>query len=81
MRFSNLKYQEFFIDSFLFIFIFQDIRIGNIGLAGYGLNDEDRRKVQRFDTIFDDSSKQLDHFNDTIGFFVAKFIKEKTIDS
>ena len=68
----------------LFVFIFfQDIRIGNIGLASYGLNDEEREKVQRFDTIFDDSSKQLDHFNDTIGFFVAKFIKgeEKIIDA
>lgn len=44
-------------------------RVGGPGLSGMGLNDTERSYVRRFDP--DDS----DH--DTIGFFVAKFVKQK----
>jgi len=45
------------------------IPIGLSGLKGCGLNDEERKKVRRFDPSDTDA--------DTMGFFVAKF--EKTV--
>ncbi|XP_066934831.1 tRNA (cytosine(72)-C(5))-methyltransferase NSUN6-like [Clytia hemisphaerica] len=54
----------------------QEIRIGSIGLAGYGLSDEQREKVQRFDAVFNNYTR-TDIYNDSIGFFIAKFVKRE----
>ena len=43
-----------------------EYKIGAMGLPGFGLNDEERGMVRRFDP---------GGLEDTMGFFVAKFVK------
>jgi len=53
-------------------------------LEGYGLSEEQTKKVQRFDHVFrqatsinNEQQQQLnDVLKDTIGFFIAKFLKK-----
>ncbi|BFZ09078.1 hypothetical protein BsWGS_12117 [Bradybaena similaris] len=51
------------------------VKLGGVGLAGCDLTEEQRLKVQRFDPT---STESADIYSiDTIGFFIAKFVKKK----
>ncbi|XP_059172386.1 tRNA (cytosine(72)-C(5))-methyltransferase NSUN6-like [Physella acuta] len=52
-------------------------KIGGDGLPGCGLSEEQRSMVQRFDPSFLSTSDQDKYNVDTIGFFIAKFKKNK----
>ena len=65
--------------------MFQDIHIGGFGIENCGLTEEQRLLVQRFDPLDMEkrelcADRQLSDC-DTIGFFIAKFVKnESTIE-
>jgi len=54
--------------------------LGRNGFSGYGLSDDDCEKVQRFDWSFFPATEEYlrdgdEACRDTIGFFIAKFVK------
>ena len=84
---------------FKFFLSLQKPRFGRNGLIGFGLDQDQCSKVQRFDWCFaadqannigecivrnnglttEEQNTEFDSsFKDTIGFFVAKFVKMKT---
>ena len=66
--------------TFQLLFSFQSPHLGERGYPGCGLSDSERAMVQRFDPTrlfdkkFSKENKSLWDM-DTIGFFIAKFIK------
>ncbi|CAG5120499.1 unnamed protein product [Candidula unifasciata] len=51
------------------------MKLGGVGLSGCDLTEEQRLKVQRFDPT---STESAEVYNiDTIGFFIAKFVKKE----
>lgn len=62
----------------------QEPRVGRPGLHGHNVSEEDCKKLQRFDwcyvdeNIIENQNVQIDiRCRDTIGFFIAKFVKLK----
>ena len=62
------------------IFSLQDLHLGRHGIEGHELSDDNCILVQRFDPFLSKMAKlksdeQLCSDEDTIGFFIAKFVK------
>ena len=72
---------ESFSQLTFYIFFLQTPHLGGPGLRTCGLSDDECQLVQRFDptkvNVTDTGGSQSNE--DTIGFFIAKFIKKKIL--
>ena len=71
-------YASYLLFLLLCLFSSQTPHLGGPGLANCGLSDEECQLLQRFDPtkLFDSQTEQSMTCNvDTIGFFIAKFVK------
>ena len=60
----------------LSVIVFQTPHLGDIGRPCEGLTNDQLQTLQRFDPCGTESKSQYFTDNDTIGFFIAKFVKE-----
>lgn len=76
--FNTASFSSFLLLLLLCFVSSQIPHLGEPGLANCGLSDEECQLVQRFDPtkLFDSKTEQSMAYNaDTIGFFIAKFVK------